>query len=216
MPVMHSVVHNLRGVAEAADGELKAGGKPGTKLGDCGDQLRKCFSVALQAPGARGGVAGGCLHGLWLLLERQAVRLAQVAPGLQGSGSAPGHPNPNPCLVPHPRQPGQEAGGTGRGQCVHQDVFQTQYPAAVQEPHPNGGLGISVGGEGGGEVRPSLEWDLGSSKREVGGESRLLSGPHPIPPQAAAARQTWVPCALLHRSHRGSLRPLRRSLWRSE
>lgn len=96
MPVMHSVVHNLRGVAEAADGELKAGGKPGTKLGDCGDQLRKCFSVALQAPGARGGVAGGCLHGLWLLLERQAVRLAQVAPGLQGSGSAPGHPNPNP------------------------------------------------------------------------------------------------------------------------
>ena len=44
----------LSRVAEAADEELQAAGKPASKLGDCGDQLRKCFSVALQAPGNRG------------------------------------------------------------------------------------------------------------------------------------------------------------------
>lgn len=50
---MRSVVHNLRSVAEAADQELQQGGKRPEKLGDCGDQLRKCFSVSLQAPGNR-------------------------------------------------------------------------------------------------------------------------------------------------------------------
>lgn len=88
-----------------------------------------------------------------------------------------------PCLVPHPRQPGQEAGGTGRGQCVHQDVFQTQYPAAVQEPHPNGGLGISVGGEGGGGGAPVAGVGFGIVKargwRRVTPAQR--SPPHPPP-----------------------------------
>lgn len=41
-------------VAQAADQELEAAGKPATRLGDCGDQLRKCFAVALQAPGNQG------------------------------------------------------------------------------------------------------------------------------------------------------------------
>ncbi|GAB4813904.1 hypothetical protein N2152v2_000950 [Parachlorella kessleri] len=50
---MHSVVHNLRSIAEAADQELQQSGKRPEKLGDCGDQLRKCFSVSLQAPGNR-------------------------------------------------------------------------------------------------------------------------------------------------------------------
>lgn len=48
---MHSVVHNLRSAAEAADTELQQAGKTPNKLVDCGDQLRKCFSVSLQAPG---------------------------------------------------------------------------------------------------------------------------------------------------------------------
>lgn len=47
---MHSVVHNLRAIAENADAEARAQGKKATRLGDCGDQLRKCFSVSLQAP----------------------------------------------------------------------------------------------------------------------------------------------------------------------
>lgn len=48
---MHSVVHNLSAVALAADAELRAAGQRPDKLGDAGDQLRKCFSVSLQAPG---------------------------------------------------------------------------------------------------------------------------------------------------------------------
>ncbi|EFN51772.1 hypothetical protein CHLNCDRAFT_27542, partial [Chlorella variabilis] len=48
---MHSVVHNLSSVAQAADQELRQAGQRPDKLGDCGDQLRKCFSVSLQAPG---------------------------------------------------------------------------------------------------------------------------------------------------------------------
>lgn len=47
---MHSVVHNLRYVAEAADAEARDAGRKADRLGDCGDQLRKCFSVSLQAP----------------------------------------------------------------------------------------------------------------------------------------------------------------------
>lgn len=49
---MHSLVHNLRSVAQAADLDLRRAGQHPDKLGDCGDQLRKCFSVSLQAPGA--------------------------------------------------------------------------------------------------------------------------------------------------------------------
>lgn len=48
---MHSVVHNLRAIAESADAELVAINKRAEKLADAGDQLRKCFSVSLQAPG---------------------------------------------------------------------------------------------------------------------------------------------------------------------
>lgn len=48
---MQSVVHNLRDVADRADVDLKRQGKKPGKLVDCGDQLRKCFSVSLQAPG---------------------------------------------------------------------------------------------------------------------------------------------------------------------
>lgn len=48
---MHNVVHNLRAIAEAADSEARTAGKRADKLADCGDQLRKCFSVSLQAPG---------------------------------------------------------------------------------------------------------------------------------------------------------------------
>ena len=48
---MHSVVHNLRAVAESADAEARAAGRRADRLPDCGDQLRKCFSVSLQAPG---------------------------------------------------------------------------------------------------------------------------------------------------------------------
>jgi hypothetical protein len=47
---MHSVVHTLHYIAEAGDAELLRGNKKAQKLVDCGDQLRKCFSVALQAP----------------------------------------------------------------------------------------------------------------------------------------------------------------------
>ena len=47
----HSVVHNLRAVAESADAEARAAGRRADRLPDCGDQLRKCFSVSLQAPG---------------------------------------------------------------------------------------------------------------------------------------------------------------------
>lgn len=50
---MHSVVHNLRAAADAADAEQHGSGKRADKLADCGDQLRKCFSVSLQAPGNR-------------------------------------------------------------------------------------------------------------------------------------------------------------------
>ena len=53
---MHSVVHNLSSVAQAADAELRAAGQRPDKLGDCGDQLRKCFSVSLQAPGGWVGI----------------------------------------------------------------------------------------------------------------------------------------------------------------
>lgn len=49
---MHSIVHNLSSVAQAADQEMRQAGQRPDKLGDCGDQLRKCFSVSLQAPGA--------------------------------------------------------------------------------------------------------------------------------------------------------------------
>ena len=45
-----------RSIAEAADEELRQAGRRPEKLAECGDQLRKCFSVSLQAPGkARGG-----------------------------------------------------------------------------------------------------------------------------------------------------------------
>ena len=47
---MHSVVHALYHVAEREDGEELRRGKKGTRLVDCGDQLRKFFSVSLQAP----------------------------------------------------------------------------------------------------------------------------------------------------------------------
>ena len=47
---MHSVVHALYHVAEREDVEEVRRGKKGTKLVDCGDQLRKIFSVSLQAP----------------------------------------------------------------------------------------------------------------------------------------------------------------------
>jgi hypothetical protein len=47
---MHSVVHALYHVAEREDVEEVRRGKKGTKLVDCGDQLRKFFSVSLQAP----------------------------------------------------------------------------------------------------------------------------------------------------------------------
>lgn len=50
---MHIVVHNLRTAAEAANNEQQLTGKRADKLADCGDQLRKCFSVSLQAPGNR-------------------------------------------------------------------------------------------------------------------------------------------------------------------
>lgn len=55
---MHSVVHNLSNAAQAADQELRQAGQRPDKLGDCGDQLRKCFSVSLQAPGMRTCGAG--------------------------------------------------------------------------------------------------------------------------------------------------------------
>lgn len=48
---MYSLVHNLSSVAQAADQELRLAGQRPDKLGDCGDQLRKCFAVSLQAPG---------------------------------------------------------------------------------------------------------------------------------------------------------------------
>lgn len=47
---MHSVVHALYYIAERADVAEQGRGKKGTKLVDCGDQLRKFFSVSLQAP----------------------------------------------------------------------------------------------------------------------------------------------------------------------
>lgn len=47
---MHSVVHNLYSLADMADIELQQNNKKQCKLVDCGDQLRKCFSVSLQAP----------------------------------------------------------------------------------------------------------------------------------------------------------------------
>lgn len=47
---MHSVVHNLYVLADMADRELQGENKKECKLVDCGDQLRKCFSVSLQAP----------------------------------------------------------------------------------------------------------------------------------------------------------------------
>jgi hypothetical protein len=45
------MVHNLSIVAMAADAESKQAGRQTSKLGDCGDQLRKCFALSLQAPG---------------------------------------------------------------------------------------------------------------------------------------------------------------------
>lgn len=48
---MQAVVHNLRSVAEAADQAATKSGKRSSCLADCGDQLRKCFSVSIQAPG---------------------------------------------------------------------------------------------------------------------------------------------------------------------
>lgn len=51
---MRSVVHTLRAAAEGADAEARAAGRRPDRLADCGDQLRKCFSVALQAPGHPG------------------------------------------------------------------------------------------------------------------------------------------------------------------
>lgn len=48
---MHSMVHNLAVVAMAADADFKKAGQRSSKLGDCGDQLRKCFALSLQAPG---------------------------------------------------------------------------------------------------------------------------------------------------------------------
>lgn len=50
---MHAVVHNLRSAGEAADADARRVGKRSDRLADCGDQLRKCFSVSLQAPGNR-------------------------------------------------------------------------------------------------------------------------------------------------------------------
>lgn len=47
---MHSVVHSLYVLADMADRELQRENKKECKLVDCGDQLRKCFSVSLQAP----------------------------------------------------------------------------------------------------------------------------------------------------------------------
>jgi len=47
---MRSVVHTLYYIAGRADAEERGRGKKGTKLVDCGDQLRKFFSVSLQAP----------------------------------------------------------------------------------------------------------------------------------------------------------------------
>jgi hypothetical protein len=48
---MQAVVHNLRAVAEASDLAAMKSGKRSSCLADCGDQLRKCFSVSIQAPG---------------------------------------------------------------------------------------------------------------------------------------------------------------------
>lgn len=94
---MHSVVHNLSAAAQAADQELRQAGQRPDKLGDCGDQLRKCFSVSLQAPGAapllcapnaalRSGESGGrqaaagrrCMQVHWQ--ERVATVLAHARP----------------------------------------------------------------------------------------------------------------------------------------
>lgn len=61
---MHSVVHNLSSVAQAADQELRQAGQRPDKLGDCGDQLRKCFSVSLQAPGKH-DMYRGPAHCVW-------------------------------------------------------------------------------------------------------------------------------------------------------
>lgn len=58
-PQLHPLPSVTCSVAEAADQELQQGGKRPEKLGDCGDQLRKCFSVSLQAPGEWwGGLVG--------------------------------------------------------------------------------------------------------------------------------------------------------------
>ena len=56
---------DLRHAAQAADAGQHQAGLRADKLSDCGDQLRKCFAVSLQAPGearvrARGAGAEAC------------------------------------------------------------------------------------------------------------------------------------------------------------
>lgn len=50
---MGTVARTLRAAAEAADAEARAAGRRPDRLADAGDQLRRCFSLALQAPGNR-------------------------------------------------------------------------------------------------------------------------------------------------------------------
>lgn len=51
---MHVCVNNLRQVAVAADDEAKRAGRQSEALENCGTQLQKCFSAALQGQGAMG------------------------------------------------------------------------------------------------------------------------------------------------------------------
>ena len=48
---MHVTVNNLREVAVAADDEAKRAGRRSDALENCGTQLQKCFSAALQGQG---------------------------------------------------------------------------------------------------------------------------------------------------------------------
>lgn len=52
IPAMYCVVHNLRDVACRADDEARAAGRKSDVLENCGTQLQKCFSVAMQGTGA--------------------------------------------------------------------------------------------------------------------------------------------------------------------
>ena len=90
---MHSVVHNLSSVALAADAELRAAGQRPDKLGDAGDQLRKCFSVSLQAPG---GAAAAAARGRW--------RCAALEGHAGTTGAAP---SPHTWLLPPPAVAGR-------------------------------------------------------------------------------------------------------------